>query len=81
MWIALDPCLELSESDSKLYTDLEFCEEKNHRHFKTIMIYKAKQFMMGKNSKKSLHILEDGTSGVQVGDIEQVIVENLFNVQ
>ena len=27
-----------------------------------------------KNSKKSLHILEDGTSGVQVGDIEQMIV-------
>ena len=25
-------------------------------------------------SKKSLHILEDGTSGVQLGDIEQVVV-------
>ena len=25
-------------------------------------------------SKESLHILEDGASGVQVGDIEQVIV-------
>jgi hypothetical protein len=25
-----------------------------------------------KNSKKSLHVLEDGTNGVQVGDIEQV---------
>ena len=24
--------------------------------------------------RKSLHILEDGASGVQVGDIEQVIV-------
>ena len=24
--------------------------------------------------KKSLHVLEDGASGVQVGDIEQVIV-------
>jgi hypothetical protein len=24
-----------------------------------------------KNIKKSLHILEDGASGVQVGDIEQ----------
>ena len=27
-----------------------------------------------KKSKKSLHILEDDTSGVQVGDIEQAIV-------
>ena len=40
---------------------------------KNILICKAKQFMMKKenNSKKSLHILEDG---VQVGDIRQVIV-------
>ena len=30
------------------------------------------------NSKKSLHILEDGASGVQVGNIEQVIVQNVF---
>ena len=30
--------------------------------------------MMTKKSKKSLHILEDNASGVQVGDMEQVIV-------
>ena len=35
------------------------------------MIYKARQIMM-----MGLHILEDGTSGVQVGDIERVIVWN-----
>ena len=28
--------------------------------------------MTKKNPKKSLHILEDNASGVQVGDIEQV---------
>ena len=40
-----------------------------------MLIYKAKQFMMHlNNSKISLHILEDATSGVQVGDIEQVII-------
>jgi hypothetical protein len=39
------------------------------------MIYKAKQFYDDKRiSKKSLHILEDSASGVQVGDIEQMIV-------
>ena len=38
------------------------------------MIYKAKQIMMTKKSKKNLYILEDGASGVQVGGIKQVIV-------
>ena len=28
--------------------------------------------MTKKNSKKSLHIVENGTSGMQVGDIEEV---------
>ena len=74
-WTTPDPCPVFSESDSKLYTDFEFCEEKNHWHFKNILIYKAQQIMMTKKiSQKSLHILEDGASGVQVGDIEQVIV-------
>ena len=27
-WTCPDPCLVLSESDSKLYTNFEFCEEK-----------------------------------------------------
>ena len=30
--------------------------------------------MPNNNSKKILHILEDGASGVQVGDIKQVTV-------
>ena len=53
----------------KLYTDFEFCEEENHRHLRNIMMYKARQIMM-----TVLHILEDGTSDVQVGDIKRVIV-------
>ena len=32
-WTILDPCLVLSESDSKLYTNFDFVKEKNHRHF------------------------------------------------
>ena len=31
-WTILDPCLVLSESDSKLYTDFDFVKEKNSRH-------------------------------------------------
>ena len=32
------------------------------------------------NSKKILHILEVSASGVEVGDIEQVIVQTLFKI-
>ena len=38
----------LSESVSKLYTNFEFCEGKNHKHLKNTLIYKAKQFMLTK---------------------------------
>ena len=41
-------------------------EKKNHKHFQKTLIYKAKQFMLTKNLKKSKHILEDSASGVQV---------------
>jgi hypothetical protein len=50
-------------------------KKKTRRHFKNMLIYKAKQFMMTKNnSKKSLHILEEGATDAQVGDIEQVTI-------
>jgi hypothetical protein len=40
-----------------------------------VLIYKAKRFMMTqKKIQERLHILEDGASGVQAGDIEQVTV-------
>ena len=52
-WIALDSCLVFNEDYSKLYTNFELYEEKNLRHSKNIMVYKAKQIMMTwKNSKK-----------------------------
>ena len=50
-----------------------FLKKKNHKHFKNNTDLQSKLWWQ-KNSKKSVHILEDGTSGVQVGDIEQVIV-------
>ena len=34
-WTTLDPCTGLSESDSKLYTNFEFCEEKIINNLKT----------------------------------------------
>ena len=53
-WIAPNPCLVLSESDSKLCTNFEFCKgekkkkKNNRRHSINILIYKAKKFMMTK---------------------------------
>ena len=41
---------------------------------KTYWSTKPSKLWWQKNSKKSLCILEDGASGVQVGHIEQVIV-------
>jgi hypothetical protein len=32
------------------------------------------------NFKQSICILEDGASGEQVGDIEKIIVKNLFKI-
>ena len=41
-----------NESDSKLYTNFEYCEEVNHKHFTNMLIYKAKQFRMKKIPNK-----------------------------
>ena len=38
----------LSESESKLYTNFELCEEKNLGRWEYVLIYKAKKFMMTK---------------------------------
>ena len=55
-WTAPDPCLVLSESDSILCLNFEFCEEKTHRHSKNILIYKAKQFMMTKRIPRKVYL-------------------------
>jgi hypothetical protein len=44
--MALDSCLVFNEGDSKLYTNIEFCEEKNHRQFENILYHKAKEIML-----------------------------------
>ena len=78
-WRAPDSCLVLSESDSKLYTNCEFCEENNHRHSKNILIHKSQAIYDDKNnSKKSLHIFRRRckwcASSVQVDNVEQANV-------
>ena len=69
---SLHPCLLLTESESILCADFESCKEKNHIHFNKHIDPQSEAIYGDK--KKSLHILEDGASGVQVGDVAQVIV-------
>ena len=60
------PYLVIRESDSKLYTNFEYCEKKiiniiiiiKHFDLQSQAIYNDE-----KNSKRSLNILEDGASG------------------
>ena len=66
----------LSERDSKLYNKSEFCEQKNHRHLKKIMIYKAKRLMMTKKIPIKVYIFQ---KTVQVDEIEQVTIKNCLN--
>ena len=54
--------------------NLNFVKKKIHRHFLNIFIYMAKQFMMTKKIQVKSTFLEDGASGVQVGDIGQVTI-------
>jgi hypothetical protein len=70
-WIAPDPCLVLSESDSKLYSNFELCEEKILDTSRNIGLQSQAIYDDKNNSKKSLHILKDTASGVHVGGIEQ----------
>ena len=80
-WTTLDPCLCLSESDPKLYTNFKIHEIQIHKHLENIRTYKAKQFMFTKNDfKQHISIVEDGASGEQVGDIEKMIVKNLVKI-
>jgi hypothetical protein len=74
-WTTLDPCLVFNESVSKSYTNFGFCEEKKTQTFQEhIDLQSQANYDDKKYSKKSLHILEDGASGVQVGDIEQMTI-------
>ena len=43
------PLLYVSESDSKLYIDFEFCGGKYYKHLKSTLIYKVKKFMLTKS--------------------------------
>ena len=55
-WTAHDPYLVFSESDSKLYTYFEFCEEKIMDIFKNMLIYKGKHIMMTKSFPRKVYI-------------------------
>jgi hypothetical protein len=55
-WTTPNPCLVFSENDSKLYTNFEVCEKRNHKHSRNILIYKAKQIMMAKKIPRKTYV-------------------------
>ena len=55
-WTSYDLCLVFSESDSKLYTYFEFCEEKIMDIIKNMLIYITKQIMMTKKFPRKVFI-------------------------
>ena len=55
-WTTHDPCPCSNESNSKVYTNFEICEEILRRHFRKILIYKAKKFMMKKKIPRKVYI-------------------------
>ena len=60
------PCIGLSESDLKLvYINSTFCKGKITNIWENTLIYKS-NLCWTKIFKKSLHVLEDGASSVQV---------------
>ena len=61
------PCISLSESDLKLYTNFEFCEGKYYKHLRNTLICKAKYFMVINFFSRKVYIyFEDNASSVQV---------------
>jgi len=60
-------CIGLSERDSKIYINFEFCERKNHKIFeKHIDLQSQAIYVENFYFKKNLHIFEDVASSVQV---------------
>ena len=75
----LIPTKALSDIDTKIYTHVEFCKI-IIKCSKKVIVYKTKQSMLSKSTKTCMHFLEYNASGVQVGDVEQVIVQYLYKV-
>ena len=73
-WTTMVACVGLSGRDSKLYTNLKFCDEISIFIFFRQWSTKPSNSCLQILFKKSLHILEDGGNGEQVGDVEQVII-------
>jgi hypothetical protein len=73
-WTTSNPYLVFRDNDSKLYINFEFHEEKILDILKNTNLQSQSNYNDKKSSKKNLHTLEDSTSDMQVGDIEQVIV-------
>jgi hypothetical protein len=52
------PCIGLSESDSKLYTNFEICEEKNHKHLNYTDLQRQVIFLLPIVFSRKVYIFE-----------------------
>ena len=68
-WTTLEPCIGLSASDSKVYTNFEYVKKK-FIHLKKHIGNLCRQIVV----QEKFTYLEDGASGVQEGNIEHAIV-------
>ena len=73
-WTSPIPCIVFSEMIQNYTLSFEFCGELIINLLKTYWSKKIQANYAGFFLKKSLHILEEGASGVQVGEIEQLHV-------
>ena len=71
---------KLSESDSKLYTNFEFCEGKNHTHLKTYWSTKPSNLCWKKIKEKVYMFLEHGASSVQVDILTPNYLKIVWNM-
>jgi hypothetical protein len=67
-WTAPEPYIGLSGSDSRLCVNFELCEVKSKQSKQHIGLQRQ---AINVDKKTSLHILGDGATCVQVGDIKQ----------
>ena len=54
-WAILDPCSGLSESDPKIYTNIEFDEIEIHEHLKTYVSTKPSKFCSQKTISNNVY--------------------------
>jgi hypothetical protein len=72
------PSKVLSDNDSKLYINFEFCDGKAINNWETRWSIKSSNFCWPKNNLRKVYVyfLKDGASSVQVGILNTQLFEH-----